>query len=472
MPAAALVLTLALAAGDAPLATGGGTLALGEVLASADALFPALTAARADQDAADGEALAAQGAFDPTWRTRAWATPVSGYPQVRVDSMVEAPTPLWGASFFGGYRLGTGKIQSYYGERETWNAGELRAGAVVPLVRNGPIDRRRATQARAELGRAIAGLSVEQQRLELARLASFRYWDWVAAGRRREIARELLAIARERDQQLETRTAVGDVARFDRDDNRRALVQREALLVSAQRGLEQAAFELSLYLRDAQGDPVQPDDARLPTALPEPAAEVPASDLDDALARRPDVRRLVEQKRQAEVELRFLQNQLLPALDVGAAVSADLGAAPRPELQPLGTPELELSAVLEVPLLYRAPRGRIDVARAALAKLDAQLRLARDRVAVELRDAGSALAAAKERVGLARQEVTVALGLEQGEGKRFTLGDSSLLFVNLREQTTVEARLREVDALVDYQKALAALTAATGRLANWGTKPR
>lgn len=459
-----LLLTLALAAGDAPLAAPVvGALSLGEVLAATDELFPSLAAARADQAAADGEALAAAGAFDPVWRTRAFGTPVSGYPQVRVDSVVEAPTPLWGASLFGGYRLGTGKIQGYYGERETWSAGELRAGAVVPLLRNGPIDRRRATQARAELGQAIAGLSLEQQRLELARLAAFRYWEWVAAGQRREIARALLVIARERDRQLATRASVGDVATFDRQDNARALVQREALLVGAQRGLEQAAFELSLYLRGPGGEPVLPPEDRLPPRLPEPG-EVSAVTVEEALARRPDVRRLLEQQRQAELELRYQKNQLLPALDVGAAVSADLGVAPRPELQPLGTPEVELNAVLEVPLLFRAPRGRIEAARAATAKLDAQLRLARDRVAVELRDATSALAAARERATLARQEVAVSQQLEQGERTRFDLGDSSLLFVNLREQTTAEAHLREVDALLDYQRARASLAASAGLL--------
>ena len=160
---------------------------------SADEVFPTLAASRADVDGADADRLAASGAFDPVWRTRAWGAPVSGYPQVRVDSVVEVPTPLWGASFFAGYRIGAGKIPDYYRERETLSAGELRLGVAVPILRNGSIDRRRATLARAELGQQLAGLSLDQQRLEIARLAAFRYWDWVAAGRRREIARSLLA---------------------------------------------------------------------------------------------------------------------------------------------------------------------------------------------------------------------------------------------------------------------------------------
>jgi outer membrane protein, heavy metal efflux system len=443
------------------LALSAGPLSLGEVLASTRESYPALVAARADVEAADGDQLAAAGAFDPVWRTRAWTTPISGYPQTRVDSVVEVPTPLWGASFFGGYRLGTGKIQSYYGERETWSAGELRVGAVVPIIRNGPIDRRRATEARAALGQSMAGLSVEQQQLELNRLATWRYWDWVAAGRRREIARSLLQLAKDRDVQLSARANAGDVAQFDRQDNARALVQREAFVVQTQRALDQSAFELSLFLRDENGAPVIPPETRLPS-LPDPHDA--QQDLDPALAltRRPDVKRLIDQKKQAEIELRFANNQLLPSLDVGVALSKDLGVPNRPEAAALGPAELEFNAVLEVPLLYRAPLGRMQSARANLSKLEAQLRLARDRVAMELNDTRSAFTAALDRLGLARQEITVASQLEQGERTRFELGDSSLLFVNLREQATVEAKLREIDALLDGHRAQATLLAALG----------
>ena len=353
------------------------------------------------------------------------------------------------------------KIPDYYRERETLSGGELRAGAVVPLIRNGPIDRRRANLARAELGQQLAGLSLDQQRLELARLAAFRYWDWVAAGQRRELARALLQLAKDRDAQLNARAQAGEVPVFDRQDNQRALAQREAVLVQARRGVEQASFELSLFLRDDAGQPLQPGDARLPRIFPEPDRSLrEGASLDEALSRRPELKRLLAQKKQQEVELAFQKNQLLPGLDVGVMYTQDLGNTPRPELQPLGKPELEVSAVLDVPLLFRAPLGRIQSARAGVKRLDAQLQLARDRVAVDVRDALSALGAAEERITFTRREVAVSVDLERGERTRFELGDSTLLFVNLREQAAAEARAREIDALADFHKAAAALRAA------------
>jgi hypothetical protein len=50
--------------------------------------------------------------------------------------------------------------------------------------------------------------------------------------------------------------------------------------------------------------------------------------------------------------------------------------------------------------------------------------------------------------------------MEQAERTRLELGESTLLFVNLREQTAAEAAVREVDALGDYHKAVASLRAA------------
>ena len=93
--------------------------------------------------------------------------------------------------------------------------------------------------------------------------------------------------------------------------------------MQAQRGVEQAALELSRFLRDGEGTPRMPSDDELPR-LPD-SLLTPDVDLDAAMARRPDVARLLDQKRAAEVELRFQQNQLLPSLDVGIAVSGDLG---------------------------------------------------------------------------------------------------------------------------------------------------
>ena len=78
-----------------------------------------------------------------------------------------------------------------------------------------------------------------------------------------------------------------------------------------------------------------------------------------------------------------------------------------------------------------------------------------------MRSAAAALRGAYERVALVRQEVEIADQLQQAELERFELGDGTLFVVNLRELAAASARLREVKALADYQKARAEYLAAT-----------
>lgn len=70
------------------------------------------------------------------------------------------------------------------------------------------------------------------------------------------------------------------------------------------------------------------------------------------------------------------------------------------------------------------------------------------------------------------QEVKAADDLARGEAKRFDLGDSNLIFVNLREQNAADAKVREIEALQDYQKAFVAFEATLARIQKRpGTSP-
>ncbi len=442
----------------------GRALGLDEVLASVEEHFPLIRAALLDVRAAEAEMLAADGAFDPILRAQGGTVPYGEYPHWRLDTVVEQPTPLWGTSFLGGYRMGTGPLAPYDGKRETNQLGELRAGFSVPLARNGWTDRRRANLERASLGRRISQLGVTQARLETVRAATVRYWAWVAAGARLRVAQDLLDLALERERALHVRLARGDVADIEVTENLRAILQRRAALVAAQRGLEQAAIDLSLYLRDPMGQPRLALAAALPDRLPEPRAseaQQKDNDLQAALAARPDAARLAAVQQQQRVDLDLAHNQLLPQVDVTVMGSQDFGYGKPGRARP----ELEAFVTVEVPLPGRTGLGRVDAAQAALRRTQEQLRFQKDRIVAEVRDALSAMEAARQRVALARQEVTVAQRLEGLERHRFDLGDSTLLIVNLRETATAEAALREVDAMLEYQRFLAEYLAATAAVA-------
>lgn len=435
-------------------------LTLNDVLRSVEQRFPLILAAQQDRIAAEGERLAAAGGFDPSWRTSGVATPIGGYPSGRFDTVVEQPLPIWGSSVFAGYRLGLGDFPVYDGKLATNQYGEVRAGARINLLRDGPIDRRRAGIQRAEIGVDVAARSVDQQRLDAMRLASFRYWDWVSAGRKVALAREWLELARARDTGLARRVETGDLAEMERQDNQRAILQRTAHVVAAQRALEQAAIELSMYVRGESGAIVLPRASQMPAKIPEPTASDPVRLAEAermAIERRPELARLELQRQQAEVEQRLATNQQRPAIDVVIMGAKDLGPGDPKQDKPM----LEAGVMVDIPLLNRTATGRAQAAAAQVARIDTQTRLLRDRVVADVRDAVSALTAANERIRATRAEVDMAQLLATQEAKRLELGEGNVLLVNLREQAALDASIRLVDAVIDWHKAMAAYRAAT-----------
>lgn len=435
-------------------------LSLPELVRSVEARFPAILAAFQDRRVAEADRTSADGGFDPSWRTTGTVIPLGGYPAQRVDTLVEQPLPFWGTSVFAGYRIGLGDYPSYDGKLETNRYGEVRVGARVNLWRDGPFDRRRANIERAERGIDVAARSFDQQRIDAVRLASFRYWDWVAAGKRLALARDWLDLALVRDAGLLRRVETGDVPAFEQQENQRVILQRRAQAVTAKRALEQAAIELSLFLRTESGAPVLPEPSRLPVKIVDPTPLSPArveADERAALEKRPELERLEAQKKQAEVERRWAANQRRPAIDVLVVGSQDIGPGDSKRAKPV----LEATIAVDIPILTRVATGRERAASAQMARIDAQARLQRDRILADVRDAASALVAAEERVVIAGSELDVARALSRQELKRFDLGEGTLLLVNLREQAALEAALRQIDALADWQKARAAYHAAT-----------
>lgn len=442
-------------------AQGGEALTLEQVLESVEKQYPVVLGATKDVETAQGDITTSEGAFDLNWKNR-FASLNGYYENYRFDSVIEKPLGPWGANIFAGYRIGAGSFAVYDEKALTLSQGEARFGFEISLWRNRRTDRRRTNFEKSRLALTASEATAVQARLESIRSASQRYWDWVAAGRRIAIYRALLTIAETRDKGLGERVRHGDVPEFERKDNERAILQRRAQLVTAERGLQQAAIELSLFRRDASGKPKEPLEAELPSDLPRQETVFQANlaaDIETALKQRPELSRLTTTRDQFELEADWADNQLSPRVDLQLAVSRDLGLG---AINRAGT-EIEAAVLLEIPLERRLASGRAQSARATRDRVEVNQRLMRDRIAAEVRDTHSALKAATARIEIAVTETELARKLEQGERARFEHGDSNILFVNLREQATADALVREVDALADYHKGLAQLKAVLGK---------
>ena len=376
------------------------------------------------------------------------------YESRRFDVSAEQPTALWGTSFFTGYQASGGAFPSYDGKFQTNGLGEYRAGMRVPLFRDRALDSRRAELGKAHLGRRLADLGIQQQRLVILQAATARYWNWVAAGRRFAVAQSIFNIAVEREKILETAVELGQLPRFEVLDNKRIIEQRRSQFVAARRGVEQGSFDLSLFYRDDQGQPRIALPEQLPPAFPRPSGldeNQLERDIAQALDRRPELARLQTQQDQVRLDQRLAENRRLPGLDFILSYDRELGE----RRVPRGPNELRAGIAFELPLQRRTATGQAVAARTRVAQIDQRLQFQREQVSVEVRDAISAVRAAFEGANVLEAEVLVTRQVEDAERLRYDLGESTLFVLNQRELQTADAQVREVSALADYYRALA-----------------
>jgi len=330
--------------------------------------------------------------------------------------------------------------------------------------RNGPIDERRAGIRTSELAAIAAGFQRDIARLGLLLDGAEAYWKWVAAGRSYKVALDLVRLAEARDQQLAEKVRQGAVAEIERAENLRAVLDRRQDLVVAQRALEQAAFKLSLFIRDNAGEPVVPTADRLP-GLPLPIPPNP-DELEvgqaEAMAVRPEIEFYRAEVTRARVSLRLAENQVAPELDLSASVAKDLGSNQDSKIiETLDPTEFKLGLTLKLPFLLRKARGKRDKAEAKLDEVRQKARFQRDKLITQVLNLWSALNAQAQQSELADETYRVAEAVAAAERRRFALGVTTLFIVNLREQKAAEAARKRVKARADFAFTRSAWSLAT-----------
>lgn len=437
-------------------------LSLEEVLASVDRSYPLLIAAVQQLVAAQGEQLSTRGNYDLRVLGDNF-TGAPGYYQTNRASLKLEQNTLPGGKLFGGYRIGRGSFEPWYQERQTNEGGEFKLGFEQSLLQGRAIDKYRLDMRKSDLAVIAAEPKIDKQRIYFIEYAAFAYWKWVTAGQAYAVANDVLTLAQQRVEGIEGRIRAGILKEIESVDNRRLIVSREAKRIAADRKFQQAAVELSLFLRDETGRPILPPATWLPS-FPEPQRpmiENLSGDEEAALAMRPEPRYLRIERDKYLVQLRYSENLTLPRLNALMIAGQDVGAptSPKRDKSPF---EMESGLMLEVPLQRRYAAGQIQANQAELARIRSELQYAEDRVVADVRYAIAGLQTAYEEYLRAVEGVRLAQQMQDAEFKNFELGNSNILFVNLREQATAEARLLVIDALEQYFYAQAEYRAAIG----------
>ena len=431
-------------------------LSVDEIHAWIDRTHPLLKGAGTEKVTARGRMLKALGAFEPTVvndteleRFISSSNPSAGTQTGGFnDTLVEARHP-WGFRYSAGVRqaIGDAKIPDL-----SFNNGnqQVLLGGFFPLLRGLMTNPENAELQRSELADPRADVRIAQTRQDLFLAAATQFWDWVAAVKFMEVQRRAVGIAEDRFRQVEGRAKAGAVAPLDVVEANQEVQRRREVAIAAQRFVEQEQLKLSMFLWESNA-PVPPPLERapeFPAQVLVPTPETIKAHKLQAKADRPEIKEIGIEAKLNNIDLELAKNNLLPSLDAEAA------PARQPEKFVLGL-GYRFGLELRIPIMQRRSRGEVLEAQGKADRFVLTQHFREQQVVIDVDNALSAIERAKERISAAVESLRLAKTLEDGERFRFSLGATSVLFVNLRERNSVDSEGQVIRAKADYQKALA-----------------
>ena len=368
-------------------------------------------------------------------------------------------------------------------------SGVLTYQISQPLLRNYGRSINDSSIRIARNNRNISAIDFEIQTIDLITGAENLYWDLVYQREDIKVRKQSLELAEKTLSDNKRQVQIGTMAPIDVVQAEAAVAQREEQMVT------------TTYLADQMQDRVK----RMMTNLPDPAlvlaqlspidpAPKPRTDdimpLEDAvkyaLESRPELRSIGMQLQNSDIELKYNKNQLLPSLNVNAGytqsgiggvqtVRSELGGEQVVSVIRGGLGDAfgqlfgynytgySVGFNLSIPLSNKSVQAEYSKVLTDKQALSAKRNRLVQQIALEVRNANSQVEMNRARITAAEKALQLANMQLEAEQKKFQLGISQLRFVLDEQQSVTAAQTSQVQALVNYAKALVEYDRAVGR---------
>lgn len=352
-----------------------------------------------------------------------------------------------------------------------------------PLLRDFWIDQNRLSIKLAKKDVKISEYAVTQQVMDTVAAVETAFYDLIGAldeVKAREIS---VSLADRLLQENRKRVQVGTMAPLDEKQAESEAAQRRAELIQA--GSEVRRMEnilkglISRDYMEWHNVAIVPQEKLL--AVPQ------KYDLqegwDNGLKYRPDYAQAKERLERQGIVLKYTFNQLFPALDltgtygrsgfdnrnlVGSGTNLIIRdssfSGTLNDIRDEVNPRYSYGVVVTIPLTFRSERARHKEAKALEEQLKIDMHVVHQNILIGIDDAMKAARAAYERVQAtraAREFGEIALEAEQ---KKLDNGRSTSFIVLQLQRNLTDSRAQEIDALSDYNKALAVLYLREGTI--------
>jgi outer membrane protein len=392
----------------------------------------------------------------------------------------------WGGGSYslsmGGRRFTSDALRVVFSPQLSSN---INASITQPLLRNFKIDQNRQQVLQARNQMEIADIQLAARITQTARSVRSAYYDLVGAIGALDVARQSLDLSRQSLLQNERRVEVGAMAQIDIVEAQAEVAQREEAVIIAEATIRAAEDNLRTLVMN----PSQPDfwavrlvPTERPSVAPQ-AVDVEAA-IANALKNRTDLLETRKELESTDIDIRYAENQRLPAVNLSARYGLS-GTG--------GTQNVWAGGVDETPVIVRSSQRRFGdvlrdvvsndfnnwavtlsvnyplgtstadaaVAQGRVQRQQATLSLREQEMAVvsQVREVARQVNTTQQRVEATRKAREFAERRLEAENKRVTVGLATTFQLFQAQRDLDSAKQRELQALIDYNRALVNLEA-------------
>ena len=294
------------------------------------------------------------------------------------------------------------------------------------------------------------------------------YWDYALAVRQVEIFQESVDLARRQLDNIRTRIEVGQLSETEESVANAELALREQQLINARTAREKARLELLRLLNPVSGEGWDRQITLSDTALV-PEVELGSALEHEALALklRPELNEARLEARSGELETVQTANGLLPRLDLFIILGkTGYSQSFANSFSDLDGPGYDFTAGLdfELPLHNRAAKALDTRAQARYQQALQSIENLKQLISLDVRNALLEIERSLQQIVASASRRVLQEEVVRAEIVRFQVGTATALDVARVQRDLLESRINEVEAIVNYRKALTDLYLLDGTL--------
>ena len=305
------------------------------------------------------------------------------------------------------------------------------------------------------------------------------YWNVVLARENLTVQKKSLEEAEKSYERDKKALSLGALPPLDIYRSQSQVATRRVGVIQAEYSLKQAEDQFRRGVGADLDPAIRVLDLDL-TDRPEPAGELPSTDIATALARalanRPELERVHEQLTNDELSVRLAHNNLKPDLELSGFYSGNGVAGNSPVSGNTGLnnslsqvfhftyPAYGASLSLTLPIRNHSGQANLADALVSRTRDQYQERQTNQSITLEVTQAVHSLEEAKLTMEAAKVAVDLARDTLKADERKYELGAEAVFFVLDAQTQLAQAELNLIQAQISYQLAVAQLDHATGDL--------